>query len=68
MESKEQTELKSKIEADSQIESRMTAMWGTLQVRGIKQKGKRLMDIDNSVVSAGGEGDIRRLTGNGKMQ
>ena len=32
---------------------------------GIKQKEKGLMDMDNSVVIAGGE-DIRGLNGNGK--
>ena len=32
---------------------------------GIKQKEKGLMDMDNSVVIAGGEG-IRGLNGNGK--
>ena len=34
--------------------------------RGIEQKGKGLMDMDNSVLIAGGEGGIKRLHGKGK--
>ena len=41
MESNEQIELTSKIETDSQIESRMTAMGMGLEGGEIQQKGKR---------------------------
>ena len=59
MESNEQTELTHKIETDSQIESRLTAGQGEGRVWGLSKKEKRLMDMDNNVVIAGGGGSIR---------
>ena len=53
MESNEQTELTSKTETDSQIESRLTAL---RQVKGWSKKEKKLMDTDNSVVIVVGWG------------
>ena len=54
MESNGQTEITSKIETDSQIESRMTALGvGGLEGGRIKQKEKELMDMDNSVLITG---------------
>ena len=55
MDSKEQSELTGKTETDSQIENRLIAL-GVGWYRGgeIEQKGKRTMDMDNSVVIAGG--------------
>ena len=51
----EKTELTSKTETDSQIESRLTALGvGWLGGGGIEQKG--LMDMDNSVVIVVGMG------------
>ena len=46
----------------------MTASWGWGEARsgGIEPKEKCLMDKDNSVVIAGGEGVIKGLNGNGK--
>ena len=35
-------------------------------MKGLSKKEKGLMDVDNSVATAGGEGDIRGLNGNGK--
>ena len=35
-------------------------------MEGLSKKEKGLMDVDNSVVIAGGEGGIRGLNGNGK--
>ena len=49
VESNEQTELRSKTETDSQIESRQTAMG-----EGLSKKEKGLMDMDNSVVTVAG--------------
>ena len=65
MESNKQTEPKSKIEADSQI-----AGW---QLRGsggggIGQKGKRAHGHGQQCDDCWGEGGIRRLNDNGKMQ
>ena len=54
MESNEQTKLISKIETDSWIESRMTAIEGRrLGVKGWSKKEKGLMDMGNRVVIAG---------------
>ena len=56
MESKQQTELTSKTETDSELENRMTASSGLgacLGGVGIEQKEKELMDMDNSLVFAG---------------
>ena len=33
---------------------------------GVEQKGKGLIDMDNSGVTAGGKGFIRELNGNGE--
>ena len=60
--------LTSKIETDSQIESRITALalWGgKLGVEGSSEKAKGLMDMDNSTVIVGG-GGVRGLNGKGK--
>ena len=35
-------------------------------MKGLSKKEKGLMDVDNSVVTAGGEESIRGLNGNGK--
>ena len=57
MESSEQTELTSKIETDSQTKTRVTAMGGRgVGIEGLSKKGKGLLDMDNSVVIAGGRG------------
>ena len=65
MESSEQTELISKIETGSSIGSRLTALGeGGKGVEGLSKKEKRLMDMDNSVVIAGG--GHRAISGNGK--
>ena len=54
MESNEQTELTSKIETDSQIESRMTTIgWGGQGLEGWSKKEKGLMDMDNGVMTVG---------------
>ena len=37
-------------------------------MEGLNKKEKGLMDMDNSVVTAGGQGGIRGLNGNGKIQ
>ena len=56
MESNEQTELKCKIETESQMEIRMTAKGrGSEGVEGLSKKEKGLSDMDNSVVIAGVE-------------
>ena len=55
MESNEQTELTSKTDTDSQMESRMTASGGQ-GVEGLSKKEKGLMDMDNSVVIAAAGG------------
>ena len=56
MEFNEQTELTSKIETDSQMESRMTvkAQSGECSGEGLNKKEKGLMDVDNSVVTGVG--------------
>ena len=41
---------------DSQLESRATAIQGSDGVDGLNKKEKDLMDMDNSVVIAGGRG------------
>ena len=56
MESNEQTELTSKIETDSQIESRQTVLGGKAGVERSIRKEKRLMVMGNSVVIARGKG------------
>ena len=57
MESNEQTELTSKIEADSWIESRLTALRdGEEVMERSSKKEKELMDTDNSVLIVGGRG------------
>ena len=53
VESNEQTELTSKSETDSQGEGRRTISGGRGCV-GMKQKGKRLMNMDNGVLIAWG--------------
>ena len=63
VESNEQTDLTSKTETDSEIESRLTAIGGR---SGGKANRKGLMDIDKSVVIAGA-GCIRGLSGNGNI-
>ena len=57
MESNKQTELTSKIETDSQMESRMTAkgVGGGYRVVELSEKKKGLMDMDNSVVITEGK-------------
>ena len=53
MESNVKTELTSKIDTDSKIESRMTVTGGgMLGVEGLSKKEKGLMHMDNSVVIA----------------
>ena len=42
--------LKSKIEIDSEIQSRMAAKGGQLRMEVLSQKEKGLMDMDNNVV------------------
>lgn len=55
MESNEQIELTCKIEIDSQIERRVTALDGGGWKGGrIKQKRKELVDTDNSMLIVGG--------------
>ena len=39
---------------------------GWWRVEGLSKVGKGLMDTDNRVVIAGGEGSVRGLNGNGK--
>ena len=54
MEFNEQTELKSKIESDSQMESRLTALVCVVNgygVEGLSKKEKGLMDTVNSVIA-----------------
>ena len=66
VESNEQTELTSKIETNSWIESRLTALGGgSSVVEGLSTKEKGLMDMDNSGVFVE-EGDITGLNGNEK--
>ena len=62
VESNEQTELTSKTERDSEVESGLTALGGRLRGGGTEPKGKGFLDMDNSVVIAGGQ----EATGNGK--
>ena len=50
MEFHEQTELTRKRETDSYVESKVTAMGGSLGVEGLSKKIKGLMDMDRSVV------------------
>ena len=50
---KEQTELRSKIETDSQIVSRMTAIGECQGVVGSSKREKGFMEVENSVVIAG---------------
>ena len=68
MESNEQTELTSKTETDTQMESRLTANgWGRgYWVEGLSKKEKGLMDMDNSVVITAGRRK-KGLNGNGKQ-
>ena len=57
VESHEQAELTSKIETDSERESRLTALSGRgLGVKEWSKKEQGLTVTDNSVLSAGGEG------------
>ena len=44
----------------------MTAKGRRLGVEGSSEREKGLMDMDNQVVIAGGEGCLRGLNGNGK--
>ena len=56
MESNEQTELTSEIDTGSYIEQADSSGVGRgLGSGGIKKKEKGLMDVDNSVVTVGGE-------------
>ena len=65
MESSEHTELTSKIETDSQIESRLTAKgWGWLGGEGMEQKGK--WTHGQQCHDCRGEEGIRGLYANGK--
>ena len=75
MESNEQTELTSKIDTDSYIESRLIALGDGVGIEGIEgsnKKEKELMDMDSGAVIAGGrewveeEEDIVGINGNGK--
>ena len=66
MESNEQTELTSKIETDSEMESRMTAMRGGLEGGGMEQKGKRTHGHRRQCGDRWGMDGIRALSGNGK--
>ena len=55
MESSEQSESIRKMGTDSQVENRMTAnSGGRERVKGLSKKEKGLMDMDSSVVIAGG--------------
>ena len=56
VESNEQSELIRKMGTDSQMESRMKARGAGERVEGLSKKEKGLMDMENSVVMAGGEG------------
>ena len=56
MESNEHTEITSKIQTDSQMESRLTALGGRLRSGGLEQKKKELVDTDNNVMIVGGAG------------
>ena len=74
MESNEQSELTSKTERDSRIESGLTAVAECRgRVSGWRERKKGLMDRDNSVVFVGGrwwgelEEGIRRINGNEKI-
>ena len=49
------------------MESRLTARGEALGGGGIEQKGKGLMDMDTSVLIAGGE-EYKGINGNGKIQ
>ena len=53
------------MQTDSKIESRMTAVSGRTGVEKLWKKGKGLMDVENSVVIAGG-GVVWGLNDNGK--
>ena len=53
VESNEHTELTSKIQTDSQMESRLTTMVGGDWVERLSQKEKELMGMDNHVVITG---------------
>ena len=73
VESNEQTDLTSKIDSDSWMESRLTPLWGGMgAVDGLSKKEKELMDMDTSVVIVEGRGEgggIRGyggINGNGK--
>ena len=45
----------------------MTASWGALVgVEGLSKKEEGLRDMDNRVVTAGRQGGIKGLNGNGK--
>ena len=57
MESNEQTELTSKIETNSLVESRMTAkVWGELEGRVVEQKGIRTHGHGQQCGDCWGEG------------
>ena len=49
------------------MESRWQLVGDGKEVEGLRKRVKGLIDMDNSVVIAGGKGDIRVLTGNGKI-
>ena len=49
------------------MESRLTAWGEACGGGGIEQKGKGLMDMDTSVLIAGGE-EYKGINGNGKIQ
>ena len=67
MDSNEQTELTRKIKADSEIESRLTALGGRQGVGAgdIKQKWKRTHTHEQQCGDWWG-GDVRGINGNGK--
>ena len=57
VESNEQNELTKKMGTDPQMDRNMTASrGGRLGVEGLSKKEKGLMDMDNSMVIAGGRG------------
>ena len=62
------------METDSWIKSRLTALVGGCGGEEIEQKEKELMNMDNRVVTAGGEGwleveeGISGININGKIQ
>ena len=69
MDSSEKTKLRNKIETDSQMESRLTAMGRQVEGGGTEQKGKRTHGHGQQCGDLAEKGDesIRRINGNGKQ-